>query len=157
MSRTSCKFFDKEQAPVRDTRVGILILCILALLSVLIYRIPENNWISIAPEPTSHLAFRDGKLIFERVGMLRGVTKESFQKLPPGLAPFFFQPIPVNFADVKLIETINGIGPHLAQKIVETRDTHGFFASADDLMAVPGIGPKRIRQLENQLSFRTTP
>jgi competence protein ComEA len=40
-----------------------------------------------------------------------------------------------------------GIGPVTAQKILEFRQTHGAFASVDDLDAVPGIGPARLDQL----------
>ncbi len=146
---------DEEQLRSRDTRVGVLILCALVLYSVLAYRIPENGSISVASGPALQLASQEGKLFFERAGVPRGETKDGFKELPPDLTPFFFQPIPVNFADAELIETINGIGPRLAKEIVRTRNTRGFFSKADDLMNVPGIGPKRIRQLKNQLSFQT--
>ncbi len=54
---------------------------------------------------------------------------------------------------LRLLETINGIGPHLAAKIIDERQARGIFRSRDDLLRVPGLGPKRISQIEKQLSF----
>lgn len=73
--------------------------------------------------------------------------------LPSAMAPFFFQPIPVNLADAHLLETINGIGPHLAAEIIRDRESRGFFRDRADLLRVSGLGPKRILQIESQITF----
>lgn len=76
----------------------------------------------------------------------------------PQLAPLFFQPIPINRADAGLLETIDGIGPHLASEIIRVRDQEGVvFRSGEDLLQVPGIGRKRARQLESQFSYSEAP
>jgi len=67
--------------------------------------------------------------------------------------PFFFHPIPINRADARLLETVDGIGPHLASEIVRVRQDGVVFHSGEDLLQVPGIGTKRARQLEPQFSF----
>ena len=47
----------------------------------------------------------------------------------------------INLADVgKLAENIHGIGPKLAQAIVNYRAQHGDFGSIDELVGVRGIG-----------------
>ena len=47
----------------------------------------------------------------------------------------------INLADVdELAENIHGIGPSLAQAIVNYRSQYGDFDSIDDLMGVSGIG-----------------
>jgi competence ComEA-like helix-hairpin-helix protein len=91
---------------------------------------------------------------------LQAVTKpvvlgagEHTQSVPAALTPFFFQPIPVNFADQELLATISGIGPELAAQIVKTRDSKGLFAKPEDLLAVPGIGRSRMNQFAPQFSF----
>lgn len=81
----------------------------------------------------------------------------EFKGNSPELAIFFFHPIPVNFADAALLETINGIGPRLASELVRTRMARGKFHSADELAMVPGIGPKRASRLAEKLSFQTEP
>jgi competence protein ComEA len=47
----------------------------------------------------------------------------------------------LNAADVAALDGLPGIGPVLAQRIVEHRDQHGPFGSVDDLLDVAGIGP----------------
>ena len=50
--------------------------------------------------------------------------------------------VDVNVADVAELEKLPQVGPSLARRIVAYRDTHGPFHSAEELMDVPGIGPK---------------
>lgn len=47
----------------------------------------------------------------------------------------------LNSADVATFDTLPGIGPVLAQRIVDWRDAHGAFSSVDELAEVSGIGP----------------
>ena len=47
------------------------------------------------------------------------------------------------------LDTLPGVGPVTAQKILDYRAAHGPFRSVDDLDAVPGIGPTRIEQLRD--------
>ena len=54
--------------------------------------------------------------------------------------------VPVNSATAQELETLPGIGPVLAQRIVEDRDTHGPFASVDDLQRVSGVGPALVER-----------
>lgn len=82
-------------------------------------------------------------------------TNEKHQALPAAMTPFFFHPIPVNFANAELLATISGIGPELADRIVVTRNTKGFFFKPQDLLVVPGIGPSRMNQFAPQFSFTT--
>ena len=40
-----------------------------------------------------------------------------------------------------------GVGPVLANRIVEVRDSRGGFRTADDLRSVPGVGPARLERV----------
>lgn len=66
---------------------------------------------------------------------------------------FQLREIPVNSANSDLLQTISGIGPKLAERIIFEREHSGSFVSADDLSRVPGIGPKRINQFQDYLRF----
>ena len=54
----------------------------------------------------------------------------------------------INSATESDFENLPGIGPVLAQKIVDYRDQHGPFRSIQDLMKVSGIGQKKFDSLQ---------
>lgn len=56
------------------------------------------------------------------------------------------QSVHINSASVSELQLLPGIGPALAQRIVETR-SRGRFSSADDLLRVPGIGKAKLAKL----------
>jgi competence protein ComEA len=53
-------------------------------------------------------------------------------------------PVSLGSATLDQLETLDGVGPATAQKIVAYRTQHGGFRSIDDLANVPGIGPKKL-------------
>ena len=69
------------------------------------------------------------------------------------LTPFFFDPIPLNYCSKELLLTVSGIGPSLAQKIIETKETEGYFKNKHDLLKVPGIGIVRMNTFSPFFSF----
>ncbi len=62
--------------------------------------------------------------------------------------------IDINTAEPGLLDTLPGVGPSTAAKIVAERETNGPFTSIDDLSRVSGIGPKRIEQLRDLVYVR---
>ena len=57
-------------------------------------------------------------------------------------------PVSLSSATAEQLDTLPGIGPVTAQKIVSYRQQHGPFTSVDGLDAIPGIGPARISELQ---------
>ncbi|HYQ71954.1 MAG TPA: helix-hairpin-helix domain-containing protein [Gammaproteobacteria bacterium] len=68
-------------------------------------------------------------------------------------APVSAGPVDVNTADAAtLAATINGVGEKKAATIVDYRNTHGPFASVDDLAAIKGIGAATIDRNRDKLT-----
>lgn len=58
-------------------------------------------------------------------------------------------PVPVNSADATLLESLPGVGPVLAERIVAHRRDHGPFGAVEDLLGVPGIGEAKLASLRD--------
>ncbi|MER5277382.1 helix-hairpin-helix domain-containing protein [Streptomyces sp. NPDC002809] len=57
-------------------------------------------------------------------------------------------PVSLNTATMEQLETLPGVGPVLAQHIVDHRTQHGGFRSVDELREVNGIGDRRFADLQ---------
>jgi competence protein ComEA len=66
-------------------------------------------------------------------------------------------PIDLNTAAAADLRAIPGIGPDLAQAIVDYRQAHGPFRKINDLMQVSGIGPKKLEDLRPHLVISDNP
>ena len=64
---------------------------------------------------------------------------EEMQNNSEGLG-FVDGKVELNSADAKALESLSGIGPSMAEKILQYRQEHGRFDKIEDLMKVPGIG-----------------
>lgn len=62
--------------------------------------------------------------------------------------------ININTADVAQLDTLQGIGPVLAQRIVDFREREGRFERIEDIMKVSGIGPKVYENIKDSITVR---
>lgn len=59
--------------------------------------------------------------------------------------------VDLNRADAMELDRLPGIGPVLAQRIVEHRARHGPFRRIEELRAVRGVGPRLLERLRSHV------
>lgn len=64
------------------------------------------------------------------------------KKIPPS------KPIDINLATSDQLQQLPGIGPVMAQRIIDYRKKSGPFRNVDELMAVRGISDKRLAKIK---------
>ena len=60
--------------------------------------------------------------------------------------------IDINLATLEEFDSLPGIGPTTAQKIVDYRDANGPFAAIEDIMNVSGIGPSTFEDIKDLIT-----
>ena len=58
----------------------------------------------------------------------------------------------INTATAEELETVTGIGPVLAQAILDYRAEHGDFQTLDELLEVRGIGSAKLDAMRDEIS-----
>jgi len=76
-----------------------------------------------------------------------GQAKQSAVKSgnPPGK-------VNINSAGLAELDTIPGIGPALAQRIIDYREQNGLFSSPEEIQNVSGIGPKTYEKMADYIT-----
>jgi len=87
------------------------------------------------PDSTAAVAFR------ERAAQVGQLAEELAHR-----------PLDINTATRVELESLPGIGPVLAQRIIDYRERHGPFASVEAIDNVPGIGPKRLEAMREHIT-----
>ncbi|MFF5085240.1 ComEA family DNA-binding protein [Actinoplanes sp. NPDC000266] len=92
----------------------------------------------------------DGELILVGVTPPPGVVVPTGPAAPAaGGTPAPGAPVNLNTATLSDLDTLPGVGPVLAQRILDARDAQGGFKSVSDLRKVDGIGDARYEQLKD--------
>lgn len=80
--------------------------------------------------------------------LLLCVAVSANKKKPPA------KPVNINTATSEELQQVPGIGPATAQKILQMRKSYGPFKSVDDLLAIRGLGQKRLDKMRKYLTVR---
>lgn len=75
---------------------------------------------------------------------------ESMQSVPDPMDGL----VDINSAGLAELQTLNGVGPAIAQRIIDYRTQIGRFDSVDQLLEVNGIGAKTLSKFKDQVCAR---
>ena len=59
----------------------------------------------------------------------------------------------VNKASTEELQTVRGIGPAIAGRIIQYRSEHGLFSRIEDLTSVRGISNAKFQKIKNQVTI----
>ncbi len=79
------------------------------------------------------------------------VPAGRFAKSTPKNQSPAFSPVDLNRAGADELERLPGLGPALAERILEYREKKGTFKTVQELLRVPGIGPKKLAQIQSKV------
>ena len=135
----------KDDRPIILLVVGLILIIFFHLRHIVIVPPSENH---------VRLQIRGGEIALDESSKNANEKVRRDPAMPAALTPFFFAPIPINEADLELLQTVSGIGPHLAAEIVKVRVRIGSFQGPEDLLKVHGIGPKKMKKFADKFSYR---
>ena len=104
-----------------------------------------------------------GGLALAALGILRWQQRHPPIRVESGPLPPYAQwdtrltaakQLDLNTATVEELERLPEVGPSLARRIIEYRAAHGPFRLAQEIVQVPGIGPKTYEALQEYLTVR---
>jgi DNA uptake protein ComE-like DNA-binding protein len=151
---------------------------VLFLLGLFILALPYLSLEREAPPPAYGIAQLNGTEHWQVISLAKAATERELRKedvkqaseqgsgsiffsekidsnnLPVELTLFFNRPLPINKSRQEDLEMLPGIGPHLASVIISELQKKGRLAGPDDLLNIPGIGPKTLQRLLPLISFK---
>jgi len=89
-------------------------------------------------------------LSFVFLGLIFPAPTLAGKKKPPA------KPVNINTATSEQLQQVPGIGPATAGKILKMRKSYGPFKSVDDLLAIRGLGEKRLDKMRKYLTVGKT-
>lgn len=166
-------FFWVEKLQISKTeRIGVvllLVLIIVLLLSSLFlrrtfnYNQTEYDQILAEFEKKSALIQREEKQLAEKYNPQPLVntpveTREKQEQAPVRYEPENEEVVPkivnINTASEQLLQTLDGIGPAYARRIIEYREANGPFSSKEELTNIKGIGEKRLEGIRPYITLK---
>jgi competence protein ComEA len=146
---------DPLQTPASPTTTGpgVTVHVVGAVKKPGVYQLPAGSRITDAVDAAGGLS----KHAQPQLVNLAAKLVDGQQVILPGTAPGeqlpSAQPAPssskisINNADSQTLQELPGIGPALAERIIDFRSKNGPFTSVEELDAVSGIGPALLSQL----------
>jgi competence protein ComEA len=133
-----------------------------------VYELPPDSIVKDAVEAAGGPT---GEADLNRINLARRVQDEEQIYVPqkgeeslpvsPPSGPSLSSPssqkgdkVNINTATAEELDTLPGVGPSIAQRIIDYRTTHGPFRSIEDIKKVKGIGDATFEELKDKITVR---
>ena len=127
---------------------AVTVVFLLILVGFFLGRIYRGTVVYVETEANSDVTVLKPK-IEETKGPKQTETNEPERTES---AESFGQPVNINTADAEQLQTLNGIGQKLAERIIEYRTNHGPFQTIEEIQNVSGIGSGIFEQIQANIT-----
>jgi len=146
--------------------VGVLVLAILGGTAVLLWMVEKqdsSSQTSAVGQENSVLQKQvddlnqkiDGlnKAISDAKGQTQSTSSVQSDSAGGSTVPGAVGQVNLNTASLSELDTLTGIGPTYAQRIIDYRDQTGGFKTIDEIQNVKGIGPATFEKIKEQITI----
>jgi competence protein ComEA len=135
------------------TQVPITVHVTGAVATPGLYLLPQDSRVNDAIKSAGGFLANADKSFVNLAAPVKDGDKINVPELMPGLAiGGTGLQVNINSATEPELENLPGIGPTLAQKIIDYRTQYGFFATIDDIKKVPGIGDSIFKEIQSLIT-----
>jgi competence protein ComEA len=118
-----------------------------------LYYLPRDSRINDAIEAAGGFLPNADMSFINLAGIAKDGDRIHVPELMPGLSiGGSGLQVNINFATQAELENLPGIGPTLAQRIIEYRNQYGFFDTIDAIKNVPGLGESVFDEINNMIT-----
>jgi competence protein ComEA len=135
------------------TQVPITVHVTGAVATPGLYMLPQGSRVNDAIKSAGGFLANADKTFVNLAEPVKDGDKINVPELLPGLTiGGSGLLVNINSGTETELENLPGIGPTLAQRIVDYRTQYGFFATIDDIKKVPGVGDSVFNEIKNLIT-----
>ena len=109
----------------------------------------DRDWVNKNLNQAEKLV--DGQKIYiPKVGEVLGTSRDVLQNVSTNTETKIVR---INTATAEQLDTLNGIGPAMAQRIIDYRTQNGGFKNIEELKLVSGIGDKLFEKIKDDIAL----
>jgi competence protein ComEA len=150
-----------QPPPASVTPVPVRVHMVGAVNNPGLYELPQNSIAQDAIEAAGGAAALADLSKINLAGIVVDGQQLVIPELVPTVGPGTASPAPppltgshlnINLATAEQLDTLPGIGPAIAQRIIDYRTANGPFNSIDELLNIEGIGEETFEELKGLIS-----